>query len=275
MTLRSGRRKWVKLWTYESLTGTLREELTPAERSVWWDFLALAGESPEPGTICIYPKIGFSDQQLCELLRIDMQLLKDARSKLLETGRITMNENGIIHIQKWKQYQSEYERTKKYTETSTSESTPRGKVDNLQQNLQQNLLTEEEEEEEREGEGEKKEDISTPLRGADFPSAFDDWEKKLNAQSNRSKKIGVLVEAFRNLHSRAPTEDFEKVGDRLGYMAKGGNEGYVLKLLWQSASEDIKGSHLDYIQRMRSKITVRDPPGKLPTSEELERSWKK
>ena len=267
MALRSGRRKWVKLWTYESLTGTLREELTPAERSVWWDFLALAGESPEPGTICIYPKIGFSDQQLCELLRIDMQLLKDARSKLLETGRITMNENGIIHIEKWEQYQSEYERTKKYTRTSTSESTPKGNVDNLQQNL---LI-----EGEGEGEEEGEEDIITPLRGADFPSAFDDWEKKLNAQSNRSKKIGVLVEAFRNLHSRAPSEDFKKAGDRLGYMAKGGNEGYVLKLLWQSASEDIKGSHLDYIQRMRSRATVRDPPGKLPTSEELERSWEK
>jgi len=111
MAKKSRRRRWVKLWTYESLTGTLRRELTPDERSIWWDFLALAGESPEPGYICLYPDIAFTEDQLCKMLNVTSELLSRAKRRLIDTGRIKVNSsNGIIHILKWEEYQSEYDR---------------------------------------------------------------------------------------------------------------------------------------------------------------------
>jgi len=135
------RKRWVKLWTHESLTGTLRRELEPDERSIWWDFLALAGDSAEPGKICIYPGVPMTKDQLCQILNVDRELLDRAMRKLARTGRIYIN-NDIIHIANWEKYQSEYERTKKYKK-STSESTPestqqstnQSDVENLQKNL--------------------------------------------------------------------------------------------------------------------------------------------
>lgn len=120
------RRRWIKLWTQEAIQGTTRREMEPDERSVWWDFLALAGDSPDPGKICFYRNVPLTDDQLCQTLNISQDLLNRARGKMLKFGKITVNE-GIIHIVNWERYQSEYERTKKYVRRS---------VENLQENLQ-------------------------------------------------------------------------------------------------------------------------------------------
>ncbi len=122
--------------------------------------------------------------------------------------------------------------------------------------------------------------ISPPYGGAPSePSgssgAFEEWAEKLEKQPDRSKKVGVLVDAFRAYHANAPPEDFSKLGDRLGQMSKGGNEKYVLKLILDSAGVEILGSHLDYIQRMKSGPKKRDGPRlmRLPTSEEIYESF--
>ena len=45
-----GRRKWIKLYSYQTLYGTLFSEMEdPAERFVWFGFLLLAGDSPSRG----------------------------------------------------------------------------------------------------------------------------------------------------------------------------------------------------------------------------------
>ena len=107
------------------------------------------------------------------------------------------------------------------------------------------------------------------------PETFEEWAEKLEKQPDRSKKVGVLVNAFRAYHANAPPEDFDKLGDRLGRMSKGGNEKYTLKLILDSAGFEILGSHLDYIQRMKSGARERDGPRltRLPTSEEIYESF--
>jgi len=107
------RRKWVKIWVDESLTGTVRFDLTPAERSIWYDLIILAGACRVPGQISSNETTPFPHDYIANLLQVPLDLLQTTLKKLADTGRISENENGI-HITNWLKYQSEYDRQKKY-----------------------------------------------------------------------------------------------------------------------------------------------------------------
>lgn len=138
------RKRWIKLWTQETLYGTTTRELEPAERWVWLGFLALAGDSVEPGTICAAPGVPWTDRQLADVLKISLAVLKSAKTKMLNHEKITINE-GIIHISNWKKYQSEYDRTKKYRDTifpepnATPKSTTQLNVEKDVEKVQKNV----------------------------------------------------------------------------------------------------------------------------------------
>ena len=54
------RKRWVKLWTQETLYGTTSEELKLDEQAIWFKLLALAGDSPEPGRVEVAPGLPYS-----------------------------------------------------------------------------------------------------------------------------------------------------------------------------------------------------------------------
>lgn len=101
------RRRWIKLWTQETLYGTTSRELEPAERAVWFGLLALAGDSPEPGKVEIAPGVAYTRQQLCQVLNIPESLLESALKKMLEHTKVEINSEVIV-ILNWEQYQGEY-----------------------------------------------------------------------------------------------------------------------------------------------------------------------
>jgi len=75
----------------------------------------------------------------------------------------------------------------------------------------------------------------------------------LKEQLNQVKnKVGFLVDAFKTYHTHAPPGDFEDLGGRIAGILKSisYDYGYLLKLIWDSRSRDISGSHLNYIQGM-------------------------
>jgi len=109
------RMRWVKLHTQETLFGTTRHELEPAERSLWFDFLCLAGDSPEPGVICVAPGIPHTDDQLCHLLNVPPALLKRATDKMLKAGKLE-HRDGCPAIVNWTRYQADYERVRLHRE---------------------------------------------------------------------------------------------------------------------------------------------------------------
>ncbi|MFA5049312.1 MAG: hypothetical protein WC516_09875 [Patescibacteria group bacterium] len=64
-------------------------------------------------------------------------------------------------------------------------------------------------------------------------------------------KVGFLVLCFKRLHPDAPTEDNINIGGRIaGIWARtySKDTGYVLKIIWDSSSASIAGSHLNFIQ---------------------------
>jgi hypothetical protein len=94
-------REWIKLHVDKWLDGSTRNELSPAERAIWIDFLALAGR---------YQKDGKRDgliitarDSLSRVLNVDRRLLDRAIEKFLEYGKITIDDEGI-HIVNWSVY---------------------------------------------------------------------------------------------------------------------------------------------------------------------------
>jgi DnaD/phage-associated family protein len=110
--------RWVKLHTQETLFGTTRRELEPAERSLWFDFLCLAGDSPEPGVICVAPAIPYTDGQLCDVLNVPPALLARATAKMLDAGKLERRGN-CYAITNWTRYQADYERVRQHRERVT------------------------------------------------------------------------------------------------------------------------------------------------------------
>ena len=113
------RRRWVKLWTQEAIAGATRRELTPAQRSVWWDFLALAGDSMTPGVVAIAPGIPYTDDQLVTILNISPSLLRTATAKMIRYGKVRLD-TGCIIICNWEHYQADYERVRKFRDRAQS-----------------------------------------------------------------------------------------------------------------------------------------------------------
>ena len=302
------RKRWIKLWTQESLFGSITKELDPAERWCWIGALLLAGDSPDPGKLLAAPGIPWTDQQIAKILAVPLELWLRAKEKMVKHDKIVINSD-VISVVNWERYQSrredymrEYMRKHRQkgkaqddinlTEENDANLTCKpnsqqvnNKPDNVNLTCKPNTLADIKEEEENRGEQRRAEENRREFNTLPYgsgpsgpfgpPGTFGEWVEKLEEQPDRSKKIGVLVEAFRAFHSQAPPEDFRVLGERLGRMSKGGNEKYVLKLILDSAEFEILGSHLDYIQRMKSGARERDGPKlmRLPTSEEIYESF--
>lgn len=110
---RPSRRSWIKLWVNEWLTGTVRWQLTPQQRSMWADLLALAGNSRYPGIVCAGETNGVLDpfpmDYLCSVSRCSEADTRAAFDLFVAQGRIVINEAGVIQIVNWDKYQSEYQ----------------------------------------------------------------------------------------------------------------------------------------------------------------------
>jgi len=113
------RRRWVKVWTQETLYGTTSSELDPSERWIWIGLLLLAGDSPIPGTICAAPDVPFTDDQLAKILKVPVTHLMGAKEKMVGYGKIDLNSGGI-HIHNWEHYQADYVRMQRSRERAAS-----------------------------------------------------------------------------------------------------------------------------------------------------------
>jgi len=116
------KRKWIKLWIDECLTGTVREDLSPEERSVWYDILLFAGRNRPAGHISANKTTPISRKRLAAILNIPLGLLNRSIKKFEESERISINSKGIIRITNWDKYQfTDYDRQKPYRQKSRAE----------------------------------------------------------------------------------------------------------------------------------------------------------
>jgi hypothetical protein len=123
---RPSSRSWIKLWVNEWLTGTVRWQLTPQQRSIWADLLALAGRSRFPGIVCSGETNGtlepFPMDYLCSVFRCSLKDAKAAFELYKAQGRISIDKTGVIQIVNWDKYQSEYQQKRQRTAYKAAKS---------------------------------------------------------------------------------------------------------------------------------------------------------
>ena len=108
------RRTYIRLYSLECLQGSIRYQLSSAERGVWYDLLNFANLCDEPGKIADNDGRGYPIDYVANRLNIDLALLEKTIEKCKAEGRIEINGSGAIQIVNWKAYQSEYQRQKVY-----------------------------------------------------------------------------------------------------------------------------------------------------------------
>ena len=99
-------------------------QATNEQIGAWVKLLSLASQGTEKGVVCITPNLPYSGEQLETLLGLTNSKLQDLLVFLKCKGAINVK-SGIVHINNWKTYQSEYDRLKKY-KTGTKKGTAKG-----------------------------------------------------------------------------------------------------------------------------------------------------
>ena len=113
-------RRWIKLWVTECLEGSIRYQLSPDKRSVWYDLILFAALGTPAGQICDRDQRPLPHSFIASRLNITEALLEATLNACKAEGRISENEQGI-HITHWDRYQSEYDRQKPYRQKSGAE----------------------------------------------------------------------------------------------------------------------------------------------------------
>lgn len=98
---------WFKVYSHKVLAGSIRFDLSPAERSVWFDLLSFANESPVRGIVCASKGIPFPLAYLASVLQVPLELIENTLAKCKAEGRISEDGRGII-ITHWEDYQAPY-----------------------------------------------------------------------------------------------------------------------------------------------------------------------
>ena len=114
---RMGRRTWIKIYSDKWLRGTIKSESLQT-RGAFISLLAMASDSPyeNKGEIFITFDTGYTDEQFAKILNASVSQWKEIKQRLIDTQRISVDSNNIVHIINWTKYQSEYERQKQYRE---------------------------------------------------------------------------------------------------------------------------------------------------------------
>lgn len=99
-------KRFIKYDVHGNLFGSLRYDLTPAEMSIWDRLLALAKLSSVEGVI-LHKE--WTDDAIVSLFNLmpygGMELFRGAISKLINTDRIQVLDDGSYNIINWHKYQ--------------------------------------------------------------------------------------------------------------------------------------------------------------------------
>lgn len=94
---------WIPLYIDKWLFGSTRIELSPEERGVWIDLLALAAK--DDGHIRANERIPYPLDQLAGLLRIPEALLKRTITKCIRRKKLNRLKDRTLYVCNWDKYQ--------------------------------------------------------------------------------------------------------------------------------------------------------------------------
>jgi hypothetical protein len=96
--------RWFPFWVDKWLFGSTRIELTPDQRGVWLDLMALGAK--DNGYVRANPETAYLPRQLSAFLNISEELLLSTIERCVEVGKLSKNETpGIYYIKNWGEFQ--------------------------------------------------------------------------------------------------------------------------------------------------------------------------
>lgn len=100
-------KRWLRLHSYEWLEGSIRRELTGAERAVWADLLALASLARRRGYVERSEGIPYTIRELCDKFNECEPVVQSCVDKCLEEGRLIRDGYSALVVANWGRYQYE------------------------------------------------------------------------------------------------------------------------------------------------------------------------
>lgn len=132
--MKKGPRKWVKLFCYETLHGSVSYQLSEEEQAVWMKLLCMAGLCGNDGVIADHDLRPFPHGFIIHELHTTEEIFDSTMGKCKEEGRITEDGQGI-RITNWSKYQSEYDRQKQYRDKDKHLFVEPGRAEELAQSV--------------------------------------------------------------------------------------------------------------------------------------------
>lgn len=99
-------REWLKLHNYGWLTGSIRSELSPDERSVFIDLLCVANLPPRLGYIERTENMPYELPWLANYLVVPLEIVCSTILKCVLQDRIEVMASGVLRISNWDYYQN-------------------------------------------------------------------------------------------------------------------------------------------------------------------------
>ena len=104
--------KFVKIWTDESLRGSIRKDMSPAQRSIWYELLLLAGKSRREGYLEYSQGIPYTEADIARTLEVEESLVTESINICVGEGRLEIVDGKTYHITHWDAYQRTEEQRK-------------------------------------------------------------------------------------------------------------------------------------------------------------------
>lgn len=109
--------EWFKMHSKGWLDGSIRQQLTMEERSVWADLLAFANENRQRGVIARAKGIPFTREALAARFDVPVEILNSTIAKceadkndpeggMPDGNRLEVQDDGTLVISNWERYQA-------------------------------------------------------------------------------------------------------------------------------------------------------------------------
>jgi len=107
-------RRWIKVYCYETLHGSVSYQLNEAEHDVWIKLLCYAGLCGHEGIIADHDLRPYPHSHVIREINTTQAVFESTLTKCIDEGRIIETNGHGIQITNWSKYQSEYDRQKQY-----------------------------------------------------------------------------------------------------------------------------------------------------------------
>jgi hypothetical protein len=282
------RRKWIKLWTQETLYRSISQELAPEERWVWIAFLCLAGDSVEPGVIMAAPDIAWTQDQLAQIVKVPLTVMQSAFQKMIDAQKIEVNHGGIIYIKNWEKYQTNWDRIRKYPSQSpkdkpTTEPTTSPTPDKPTTEPTKNHTTEEKRGEGRGGGSSLIVPLSVISNAKDVDTPPDGGVPKTKRQKKKvtDPRVKQILDeittylGYPDKTDKVPIPNYPAEGKHIKTILSRHFTAEEILVYWKQRIDSAGGQYVaaHYINQDIGKTKRTSPARRLPTTEELKKSW--